>query len=112
MKLTENENQTLYRMKRKESAWCLWGKWALLILGAVEIYYFLKILSYVTDNRPNPFYPDPFRPLLVQVAIFALIVGIACSVAAVQNWNGTVRGIIIKLIETATKEKEKDPGQS
>ena len=38
---------------------------ALLILGAVEIYYFLKILSYVTDNRSNPFYPDPFRLLLV-----------------------------------------------
>ena len=99
MKLTDDETQILYRLKKEEHAWCVWGKWITLLLGIFYAFLFFKILMLLAQ-------PHVFRSVLVPDAIFALGVSVLAIVYATQNWAGTMRTLYIKIIDSAIQPKE------
>jgi hypothetical protein len=99
MKLTEDENQILYRIKKQEAAWCSWGKWMVLLFGVFYLILFIRTLFLLSAFHPP-------RPELAAHAILSLSIGVVAIVYATQNWAGTVHSLYIKLIDAAVQNKE------
>ena len=93
LKLNEDEQNMVYRLRRLENQWRSWRKWVLLIFGIVELILGYLVAVVVGRNGSLTWHA-------------LLFVGVLSCFIAVRDWNGNIgRTLLLKLIDSSAEPR-------
>jgi hypothetical protein len=113
IKLTEEETAVIYRCRQKELIWATWGKFAVLLIGAFDIFLSLVLILYVSSiklYRESQQTLQTFQTFSFVVSVVAgviLVMGILKIKLAIRFWNGNpTRTVLLKLIDRLANQEK------